>query len=147
MSSSPQGLLELDSILDRWRSTGVVLDTEGAVEARVEGTDTYRALPGGLWIAHDVDVVVGGESMLAHELIGGTHPRGGWMMYAFDRTPQPSTMRLSLSEPDLLLLEGEGVRSWFRFKAGPDHMTTRWERLHEGEWIAWMDMRFDRMAA
>jgi hypothetical protein len=146
MSSSPQGLAALDPILGRWKSSGTVLDAHGSVETHVDGTDTYRSLPGGHWIAHDVDVVIGGEQMLAHELIGGEHPDGGWLMVAFDESSQPGTMRLSLSEPDLLLLEGEGVRSWFRFTAGDDHMTTLWERLHEGEWIAWMDMRFDRMA-
>jgi hypothetical protein len=41
------------------------------------------------------------------------------------------------------LLEGDGVRSWFRPQAGPTYMTTLWEREIEQTWIAWMDMRFD----
>jgi hypothetical protein len=87
---------------------------------------------------------MGEERVLAHELIGGAHPEGGWWMVAFDAAEAPSQMRLTLEEPDVLLLQGDGVRSWFRFRAGEQHMTTAWERLgDDGTWSPWMDMRFD----
>lgn len=144
-SSSVSPLVGLDPILGRWKTSGVVLDGQGGIDARISGTDSYKLLPGGGWIAHDVDVRIGEIQTVAHELIGGEHPDGGWAMYAFDSSPHPGVMRLSAHEPDVLLLDGDGIRSWFHVRAGREHMTTRWERLVDGQWNRWMDMRFDRI--
>jgi hypothetical protein len=111
----------------------------------ISGVDVYRVLPGGHWIAHEVDVQVGLDVVLVHEIVGGVHPEGGWHMYAFDGEARPGLMRLSQEEPDLLLLHGDGVRSWLRIRDGKDTMSSRWERLGAGGWVPWMDMRFDRV--
>lgn len=135
----------LTPIIGRWRTSGTVLDEEGTVVTEISGTDTYELLPGGHWIAHEVDVQMGDQRNLVHELIGGAHPDGGWQMHAFDEADSPGVMRLSQEEPDLLLLQGDEVRSWFRIRAGADRMTTLWEREVDGSWLSWMDMRFERL--
>ncbi|WP_229051338.1 hypothetical protein [Aeromicrobium sp. Leaf350] len=138
-------LTPLHPILGGWRTSGTVLDEHGAVSAEIAGTDTYTLLPGGTWIAHEVDVDMGGgQKAVAHELIGGENPDGGWNMFAFDESPTPGTMRLTLEEPGLLLLHGEGVRSWFRIDEDADHLSTCWERRTGDTWTRWMDLRFDR---
>ena len=58
---------------------------------------------------------------------------------------RPGLMRLSQKESDLMLLHGDGVRSWFRIRDGEDTMSSRWERLGAGGRRPWMDMRFDRV--
>lgn len=143
--SSESLLAALEPILGRWKTSGTVFDDQGESDGLISGTDTYRRLPGGGWIAHDVDVEMSGNRAVVHELIGGEHPDGGWAMYAFDRSPHPGLMRLSRHDQEVLLLEGDGIRSWFHVRAGRQHMTTRWERLVDGRWNRWMDMRFDRI--
>ncbi|QII07242.1 hypothetical protein BH93_19390 [Rhodococcoides fascians A25f] len=138
-------LATLDPILGRWRTSGTVVDRHGNLESEIAGTDSYTALPGGQWIAHDVDVTIGVHRTLAHELIGGSHPDGGWRMYAFDEASEPGLMRLTLHDNGPLLLEGNGIRSWFHFRAGTRHMTTRWEQFDGDGWTTWMSMRFDRI--
>jgi uncharacterized protein (TIGR02246 family) len=134
----------LAPIIGRWRTSGSVLDEKGGVIMTIAGTDTYTWLPGGHWIVHEADVTIGDQRRQILELIGGRDERsGGWQMHAFDTDDSPGFMRLSIVEPGLLLLEGDGVRSWFRPQAGPTYMTTLWEREIEQTWIAWMDMRFD----
>lgn len=146
MSVKPAKNLEpLSPILGQWRSSGTVLDDEGDVTMEISGTDTYHLLPGEHWIAHEVDVQMGNQRTLVHELIGGVHPAGGWQMHAFNEADSPSVMRLSQEEPDLLLLHGDAVRSWFRIRAGENLMTTLWEREVNGTWKPWMDMRFERL--
>lgn len=145
MSVVPAPHLEpLLPILGEHRTSGTVHDESGAVTAEITGSDVYALLPGGHWIAHDVDVAMGDQPTTVHELIGGSHPDGGWQMHAFDAAESPGLMRLTLEEPGLFLLHGDGVRSWFRPHAGDGFMTTRWEREVDGTWLPWMDMRFDR---
>jgi hypothetical protein len=137
-------LQPLAPIIGRWRTSGSVLDGKGAVITTISGTDIYTWLPGGHWIVHEVDVTIGDQRTQTLELIGGRDEgTGGWQMHAFDTEDRPGFMRLSLAEPGLLLLEGDGVRSWFRPQAGPTYMTTLWEREIDGNWVAWMEMRFD----
>ncbi|MCK5891063.1 hypothetical protein [Aeromicrobium sp.] len=140
-------LTPLHAVLGHWRTSGQVLDEHGPVVVEIAGTDTYTLLPGGTWIAHDVDVAMGEHHRaLTHEVIGGEHAEGGWQMVAFETAPRPNTMRLTLEEPGLLLVHGVGVRSWLRTDHGTDQMCARWERQVEGEWLSWMDLTFDRLA-
>ena len=137
-------LAPLAAVIGRWRSSGTVFDEQGSEVGEIAGTDTYTWAPGGLWIVHEVDVRVAGEPTQAVELIGGGDVAGGWQMYAFGAGPDPELTRLTAYEPGLLLLQGDGIRSWFRPEAGPDQMTTRWEKQVGEAWVRWMDMRFDR---
>ena len=88
---------------------------------------------------------MGDEHTLVHELIGGAHPAGGWQMHAFGQEDNPDVMRLNQEDTDTLLLQGDGVRSWFHISAGDGYLTTQWEREVDGIWLRWMDMRFERM--
>ena len=65
-------------------------------------------------------------------------------MHAFDAADSPGVMRLSLEEPGLLLLRGNGVRSWLRIRAEEGNMTALWEREVGDSWLTWMKMRFQR---
>lgn len=131
-------------LLGKYRTSGVVRDEAGVATATISGTDIYTLLPGGGWIAHDVDVTMGDQPALAHELIGGSHLDGGWQMHAFENADHPILMRLTPEQPGLLLLRGDQIRSWLCPQEGRDHMTALWEREVEGTWLPWMDMRFDR---
>ncbi len=127
----------------RWRTSGTVLDERGGAVAEIAGTDVYALLPGGHWIAHDVDVRIGGERTLVHELIGGAHSDGGWRMHAFDTAGSPGLMRLGEEGPGVLLVHGDGVRS--RLVVRGDRMTAHWDREVDGRWQPWMDMAFERL--
>jgi hypothetical protein len=136
----------LAPLIGRWRTTGTVHGPAGEVTARIAGTDVYRWLPGGWWIAHEVDVVIADERVLTHEVIGGRDAgTGGWQMHAFDAGESPGFTSLVRQPDGGLLLSADGVRSWFDLHAGADLMTTRWEReVSPGSWELWMDMRFAR---
>ncbi len=139
-------LAPLAPLIGHWRTSGTVHDASGTVTASIRGTDVYRWLPGGWWIAHEVDVVIGEEHVLTHEVIGGVDPgTGGWQMHAFDAGDSPG-LTILVPQPDgRLLLSAEGARSWLDVRAGDGLMTTRWEReVAPGRWELWMDMRFER---
>jgi hypothetical protein len=138
----------LSPLIGRWRTSGSILSEDGSVTGEIKGSDVYRWLPGSHWVVHEVDVLMGEERTQALELIGGRDERsGGWQMLAFDTADSPGRMSLTLEEPGLLLLQGDGVRSWMRPEAGPDLMTALWEQLKDGNWVPWLEMRFERESA
>lgn len=144
MSRPTDGSDPLDPVIGRWQTSGTILDDQGHTTSTVTGTDTYARGPGG-WVVHEVDVRMADEPTQAVELIGGRDAAtGGWRMYAFGAEDEPEVMSMTQPEPGLLLVQGDGVRSWLRPEAGPDQMTARWEREVNGVWIAWLEMRFDR---
>jgi hypothetical protein len=135
----------LRPVIGLWRTSGSILDESGGTTGRIVGTDRYTWRPDGHWIVHEVDVTMGEEHTEALELIGGRDEEsGGWLMLAFDAADRPGRMTLTQQEPGLLLLQGDGLRSWLRPEVGPDQMTTLWEREVDGRWLPWLDMHFDR---
>ncbi|MCZ2812763.1 hypothetical protein O2W15_15095 [Modestobacter sp. VKM Ac-2979] len=42
----------LTPLLGRWRTSGAVLDDDGATTAQITGTDVYELMPGGGWVVH-----------------------------------------------------------------------------------------------
>ncbi|MGA9872133.1 MAG: hypothetical protein WBQ44_13450 [Rhodococcus sp. (in: high G+C Gram-positive bacteria)] len=91
MPSTTAALTPLSPILGRWRTSGTVFDQDGNRHSDVVGTDSYWMLPDGHWIGHDVDVTIDGHRTVAHELIGGMHPDGGYALRQDRLTPPYST--------------------------------------------------------
>jgi hypothetical protein len=67
---SPQ-IQRLGALVGRWRSEGHV---EADVPVPITGTDIYEWLPGGFFLVHRVDVVIGQQPVQALELIGEYDP-------------------------------------------------------------------------
>ena len=67
---SPQ-TQRLGALVGRWRSEGHIV---GEVPVPITGTDIYEWLPGGFFLVHRVDVVVGIQQVQALELIGEYDP-------------------------------------------------------------------------
>ena len=61
------------ALVGRWRSEGPVV---GEVPVPITGTDIYEWLPGGFFLLHHVDVVIGEQAVRAIELIGEYDPAG-----------------------------------------------------------------------
>ena len=114
-------LTPLEGIIGRWRSSGSVLDENGAtVVATISGTDVYGWASSGNWIVHDVDVLIGDERTLVTELIGGRDAEsGGWQMHAFDKSESPGQMSLIPQSDGTFLLQGQGVRQLARHRSRP----------------------------
>jgi hypothetical protein len=57
----------LGALVGRWRSEGYIV---GDARVPITGTDVYEWLPGGFFLVHHVDVVIGDQKVQAIELIG-----------------------------------------------------------------------------
>jgi hypothetical protein len=150
----------LGALVGRWRSEGHVV---GEPPVPIEGTDIYEWLPGGYFLVHHVDVVVGDQKVQAIEIIGQHDPAtDSFLGRAYDNLGNVTTMRASVDDDGVWTFAGAGdvapvarpasadasgaVRSTLTVSPDKRSMTARWERSDDGAaWQPWMHMRFTRM--
>lgn len=150
----------LGALVGRWRSEGHVV---GEPHVPVTGTDIYEWLPGGFFLVHHVDVLVGEQKVQAIELIGERDPAtDAFLARAYDNEGSVTTMRATVDDAGVWTFTGGAdvaaaaqpssaeasgaVRSTLTVSGDRSSMTARWERSDDGAtWQPWMDMAFTRM--
>jgi hypothetical protein len=117
----------LDPIVKNWRTSGRMFDADGAEVMRVEGTDEYEWMPGGQWVIHRVDVMMGDNHTQALELIGDPAEDGSFTMRAFDASGAFDTMTLTVRDRTFHT-EGDGVRNILTVADDGASMAVVWEQ-------------------
>jgi hypothetical protein len=153
-------LQRLDALVGRWRSHGHII---GDPAVPITGTDIYEWLPGGFFLVHHVDVVIGQQQVQALELIGEYDPTtDAFTARAYDNQGNVTVMQARVDEHGVWRFSGGGdvaavarpaaaaaggaVRSTLMISPDRSGMTARWERSDDGaRWQPWMDMTFTRM--
>jgi Protein of unknown function (DUF1579) len=150
----------LGALVGRWRSEGHIV---GEVPIPIIGTDIYEWLPGGFFLVHHVDVMIGKQPVQAIELIGEyDQATDSFTGRAYDNQGNITIMRAKVDGAGVWTFTGDSdvapvagsssadasgaVRS--TLTVGPDKgsMTAIWERSDDGVmWQRWMDMTFSRI--
>jgi uncharacterized protein DUF1579 len=156
---SPE-IQRLNALVGRWRSEGHIV---GDDHVPITGTDIYEWLPGGFFLVHHVDVMIGEQKVQALEIIGEYDPAtDSFTGRAYDNLGNITIMRARVDEHGVWTFTGGGdiapvarpssadasgaVRSTLTVSADSSSMTARWERSDDGSmWQPWMDMTFIRM--
>jgi len=130
----------------------------------ITGTDSYEWLPGGFFLVHHVDVMIGQQRVQALELIGEYDPAtDSFTARAYDNLGNVTVMRARVDDQGGWRFNGGGdvapvarpastdaggaVRSTLTVNTDRSGMTARWERSDDGAtWQPWMDMTFTRMS-
>jgi hypothetical protein len=127
-----------EPLIGSWASSGRTVD---AVE--IEGSDVYEWLPGRQFVVHHVDVRMGGQRVDVLEVIG--EPDGdAVLMRSFDNSGGTAVMRASVDEAGVWTFAGPTERATLVVAPDGESMSARWERVRDGSWEHWMDMRFHR---
>jgi hypothetical protein len=150
----------LGALVGRWRSEGHIV---GDAAVPITGTDIYEWLPGGFFLIHHVDVMVGEQKVQAIEIIGEYDPAtDSYIGRAYDNQGNITVMRARVDDNGVWTFTGGGdvapvarpssadatgaVRSTLTVSADSSSMTAKWERRDDGSgWQPWMDMTFTRM--
>jgi uncharacterized protein DUF1579 len=152
-------LRRLGALVGRWRSEGHVV---GDPPMPITGTDIYEWLPGGFFLVHHVDVVVGEQKVQAIEIIGEYDPAtDSFTGRAYDNQGNITIMRAKVDDQGVWTFTGGGdiapaaqpssadasaVRSTLTVSPDRSSMAAKWERSDDGStWLPWMDMTFTRM--
>jgi predicted enzyme related to lactoylglutathione lyase len=134
----------LGALVGHWRTEGHVM---GDPAVPILGTDSYEWLPGGHFLVHHVDVMVGDEHVQALEVIGDhDHATDAFTARAYDHTGAVTTMQVSVDRDGVWTFAGGAdVRARLTVAGDGGSMAARWERADEGTtWQTWMDLRFTR---
>jgi len=150
----------LGALAGRWRSEGYLV-ADPAV--RIAGTDTYEWLPGGFFLVHHVDVVVGDRPVQALEMIGEYDAATeSFTARAYDNEGNVTVMQARVDESGVWTFTGGadvapaaqpsdagsqgGVRSTLTISSDGTGMSAKWERTDDGSrWHPWMEMTFTRV--
>jgi uncharacterized protein DUF1579 len=159
LAPSPD-IQRLGALVGRWRSEGHIV---GEVPVPITGTDIYEWLPGGFFLVHHVDVVIGEQTVQAIELIGEYDPTNdSFTARSYDNQGNITIMRARVDEHGVWTFTGGGdvasvarpssagasgaVRSTLTVSTDGNNMTARWERCDDdASWQPWMDMTFTRL--
>lgn len=143
----------------RWRSEGHIV---GEVPIPITGSDIYEWLPGGFFLVHHVDVMIGDQRVQAIELIEYDPTTDEFTARAYDNQGEITILHARVDEHGVWTFIGGGdvaavarpstaeasgaVRSTLRVSPDRGSMTAKWERSDDGAtWQDWMDMTFTRM--
>jgi hypothetical protein len=150
----------LGALVGRWRSEGHIV---GDAPVPITGTDVYEWLPGGFFLVHHVDVVIGEEPVRAIEIIGERDPATDPILgRAYDNLGNMSVLRVDVDDRGVWTFTGGGdvapvarpsaadeggaVRSTLTVSPDGSGMVAEWERSEDGSaWQRWMNMTFTRM--
>jgi hypothetical protein len=133
----------------------------GEPDLPVVGVDNYEALPGGYFVVHYVDVIVGDRHVQAIEIIGEPdRASGGFLAQSFDGDGNTELMLLTIDDDGVFHFTGgpqvapaaqptdastDRVRSTLTIAQDGQSMTAQWERSDDGtNWQPWMDISFTR---
>jgi hypothetical protein len=121
--------------------------TGAASPARIDATDTYEWLPGGLALLHSVDARVGEERVEGAEIIG-YDPAAGTYVSQYFGTDGPTAYRATLTEDGgALVWRMESARTRFTgtFNDAGDVIDGYWElKDDDAGWQRWMDISLTR---
>jgi len=126
-----------------WNTRGNVLETEQAPAGTLTATDTYRWLPGGQFIVHDVDARFGDEPSRSMEVIGYDAARRKHIARSYDDKGSSEEFVVQL-RGRRWTITGDAMRFDGRFSADGDTLTGLWELKGRRRWQPWIELELVR---
>ena len=127
-----------------WNTRGKVLETEAAPAGALTATDTYRWLPGGHFILHDVDARFGDEPTRSMEVVGYDAARRMHVARSYDDKGSSDEFVVRL-RGRRWTITGDTVRFDGRFSAAGDTLTGLWElKGRRRGWQPWIELELVR---
>ena len=129
----------------KWITQGTIRATEGAASAEMRAVDQYEWLPGGFFMLHKVDALIGGFVSQSIEVIGYDAAQACFVTRSYDcqGTSDGFTAHLKGSAWSI---DGENVRFKGAFDARGLVLAGTWEqRSGQGRWSQWMDIELRKV--
>lgn len=133
-----------DIFIGVWNTRGSVLETEDAPAGTLVATDTYRWLPGGHFIVHDVDARFGDEPTRSMEVVGYDPARRAHVARSYDDRGNTEEFVVQL-RGRRWTIQGDTARFDGRFSADGDTLIGLWElKGRRRRWQPWIELELVR---
>ena len=128
-----------------WITHGTIRATDDTASSEVRAIDRYEWLPGGFFMLHRVDALIGGTVSQSIEVIGHDEAQACYVTRSYDDqgTSDGFTARL---EGRAWSIDGEKVRFRGAFNAGGPVLAGTWEqRSEKKQWSPWMNIELRKV--
>ncbi|NIJ53895.1 DUF1579 family protein [Dyadobacter arcticus] len=132
-------LRRLNAFAGKWNTSGTLQAMPGDPPVYFHGTDTYEWLPGGFFLLHTVDVMMGNERKQSIEVIGYDPLSELYPMQHFDDQGESGIMHGRLEGDQWTILSSE-LRFNGIFSADMKTLTGVWEQCMEDSWTHLMEI-------
>ena len=137
-------------LVGRWKTEGWTREAPGEAAARIDATDTYEWLPGGLALLHRVDARVGGQKVEGAEIVGYDPGRRAYVTQYFG-SDGPNAYEASLLDEDGRLvwtMQSRTDRFTGVFDDERNVITGHWDVLDDDSaWRPWMDITLTKQSS
>lgn len=138
MPTNPMSKLEV--FIGTWNTTGEVLETEANPAGALVATDSYRWLPSGRFIVHDVDARFDGKPTRSMEVMGFDAAKKSLFATSYDDQGVSEHFTVALSGRRWTI-QGKSVRFEGSFNPAKNRLTGLWElKVAKGRWQPWIDL-------
>ena len=130
-----------------WNTRGDVLETEAGPAGTLTATDTYRWLPGGHFLVHEVDARFGSDPARSLEVVGYDPARKQHVARSYDDQGNAEEFVVQL-RGKRWTIRGDTVRFDGRFGADGDTLVGLWElKGRTRGWQPWIKLELVRAYA
>ena len=138
----PQALQKLDAFVGNWITSGQVLSAQNAT--LVKGMDSYEWLPGGYFLFHRVDVMMGVEREQSIEIIGYDESRNVYPMHFYDSHGISGTMEATEND-GTWTFQSDHLRFMRSFSEWANILTGTWyQGSINDSWLPWLEIRLEK---
>ena len=136
----------LGVLAGKWITQGTIRATEHAASSEMRAIDRYEWLPGGFFMLHKVDALIGGTVSQSIEVIGYDAKQACYVRRSYDNQGASDGFTARL-KGRAWSIDGEKVRFRGAFDAGGSVLAGTWDqRSSEGRWSPWMEIELRKVA-
>ena len=135
----------LGVLAGKWITQGTIRATGDAAPSEMRAIDRYEWLPGGFFMLHKVDALIGGTVSQSIEVIGYDAKQACYVTRSYDDQGKSDGFTARLNGR-AWLVDGEKVRFRGAFDVGGSALAGIWEqRSGHGRWSPWMDIELRKV--
>ena len=143
MNKNVSAYKQLNRFAGNWKMEGILFrDDEAPVT--VTGTDSYEWLPGGFFLLHKADVMVGDNRSETFEIIGYDEVTGHYTMQYYESSGISGQM-IAMYHSGSWIFTGDNLQFTGSFAEDGNSISGRWERLNGNTWLKFMDITLRKL--
>jgi hypothetical protein len=133
----------LDAFIGTWHTTGNMKTSENEPDIVIDGSDSYEWMPGGYFVIHKVDVMMGQDRKECVEIIGYDAATNSYPMHSYDHKGETSVMHAS-EHHGIWTFLSETMRFTGSFSKDGNTVSGIWENSVNDIWEFLMDIKLTR---